>query len=139
MRLEGGCFCGAVRYRIDGGPSRVTHCHCVHCRRLSGAAFVTWAEFRLDDMTCTSGKPKTLESRPGVTRSFCGDCGTPLTFRDAGDAPAVVDVIVCSLDEPEGLVPQDHVWCDRELPWIRIADGLARYPRGRAAGPEGGS
>ena len=41
--LEGGCLCGAVRYRV-GGKTRVTHCHCLHCRKLGGAPYVTWVE-----------------------------------------------------------------------------------------------
>ncbi len=39
MTMEGGCFCGAIRYQVDGPPRRVTHCHCLHCRRTSGAPF----------------------------------------------------------------------------------------------------
>jgi hypothetical protein len=138
MTLEGGCFCGAVRYRVDGEPGRVTHCHCRHCRRLSGAAFVTWAELRPEELAFTTGEPRTVESREGVTRTFCDRCGTPLTFRDAEDDPPVIDVVVCSLDEPERVQPEDHVWSGRRLPWIRLDDRLPCYPRRRVDGPAEG-
>ena len=130
MSLTGGCLCGAVRYRIDGTQRRVTHCHCIHCRRAGGAAFVTWAEFDASEFRLVAGSPARYESRPSVTREFCAACGSQLTYRHA-DEPQVVDVTVCSLDDPAPLQPEDHVWCDRALPWIDMADGLPRFGLGR--------
>ena len=122
----GGCFCGAIRYRVDGPPRRVTHCHCVHCRRTSGAPFVTWAEFDPAKFTIVKGQPRECECRPLVTRWFCGDCGTQLTYQRAKE-PDTIDLTVASFDAPEEVTPQDHIWCDRMLPWIRLADDLPRY------------
>ena len=130
MTLEGGCFCGAIRYRIEGDPRRVTHCHCLHCRRTSGAAFVTWAEVDERSLTFVSGSPKEFESRPGAMRGFCHKCGSPLTFRDAL-APKSIDVTVGTLDAPEAVVPEDHVWSDRTIEWLRLDDGLPRHGKGR--------
>jgi len=130
MNLEGGCLCGAIRYRIQGLPGRVTHCHCVHCRRSCGAAFVTWAEFGAGQFAFSSGHPKQFESKPKVTRTFCGDCGTQLTYQHA-DEGTVIDVTACSLDRPEDLHPQDHVWSGRMLPWADLKDELTRYELGR--------
>jgi hypothetical protein len=128
--VEGGCLCGAIRYRIDGPSRRATSCHCLHCRRSSAAAFVTWVEFPSSDFTLLSGSPSRYESRPPVTRQFCGACGTQLTYQHA-DEPETIDVTACSLDNPEAVSPEDHVWCDRMLPWVKISDGLPRYKRGR--------
>ena len=130
MPIEGGCLCGAIRYRIESPSRRTTSCHCLHCRRSSAAAFVTWAEFRASDFSILAGSPSRYESRPGVTRQFCGSCGTQLTYRRADD-PMTVDVTACSLDDPDDVKPDDHVWCDRMLPWVKISDGLPRYKRGR--------
>ncbi|HEY3174966.1 MAG TPA: GFA family protein [Candidatus Polarisedimenticolia bacterium] len=130
MAIEGGCFCRAVRYRIEGAPRRVTHCHCLHCRRTSGAPFLTWAEFEAGAFTFVAGAPARFESRPLVTRRFCSSCGTQLTYQHA-ESPATIDVTACSLDGPEEVAPADHVWSDRMLPWIRLADGLPRYRLGR--------
>jgi hypothetical protein len=58
-----------------------------------------------------------------------------LTFRDAED-PGIVDVTVATFDTPETVVPEDHVWCDRMLPWLAFDDGLPRYALGRDAQPE---
>jgi hypothetical protein len=128
MRREGGCFCGAVRYRTEGESFQVTHCHCLHCRRTSGAAFVTWAEFPADTFSWKKGAPGTFSSRPGALRTFCTACGTPLTFVAAEDTPPTVDVTVCSFDDPSPFSPESHIWCDRQLPWIHLDDGLPRHP-----------
>lgn len=128
--MEGGCLCGAVRYRIEGSPRRTTHCHCIHCRRAGGAAFVTWIEFDPSEFEFVSGSPSQYESRPRVIRQFCRDCGTQLTYRNA-DEPDTVDVTACSLDDVEAVSPEDHVWSDRMVPWVVFADGLPQYKRGR--------
>ena len=128
--MEGGCLCGAIRYRIDGTPRRVAHCHCLHCRRASGAPFVTWVDVRPEQFRYERSTPQSFESRPRVTREFCGSCGTQLTYRNA-DEPGSIDVTACSQDDPDGLRPQDHVWGDRVLPWVELDDGLPRYRRGR--------
>jgi hypothetical protein len=127
MKLEGGCFCKAVRYCVAGEPLVVTHCHCEHCRRSSGAPFLTWAEFRINDFRYIAGRAGTYESKPLVTRSYCRECGTQLTYQHRRDEHRSIDVTVCSLDEPTALVPQNHVWCERMLPWILLDDGLPRH------------
>ena len=129
--MDGGCLCGKVRYRIEGKPRRTTSCHCLHCRRSSGAAFVTWSEFDAHLFSLVSGTPSQYESRPRVTREFCGACGAQLTYRHA-DTPETIDVTTCSLDYPDGIAPEDHVWFDRALPWVKLADGLPRHKLGRS-------
>jgi len=114
--MEGGCLCGAIRYRIGGRPRRTTNCHCLHCRRSSGAAFVTWIEFDPREFELVSGNPARYESRPRVTRQFCDKCGTQLTYEHA-DEPDTIDVSACSLDDVQGVAPEDHIWCDRMVPW----------------------
>ena len=127
--LEGGCFCGAVRYRVAGGFG-VTHCHCLHCRKIGGAPYVTWVEAKRGGFDWTHGQPVEFNSRPGVTRTYCSACGSPLTFQNH-DFPDSIDITAGTLDDPSALVPDDHVWFDRRLPWVPAEDGLRRYGRGR--------
>lgn len=129
--MDGGCLCGAIRYRIDAAPRRTTHCHCLHCRRASGAAFVTWTEFPASGFRIVSGAPSRYESRSQVTRQFCGQCGAQLTYQHANE-PATIDVTTCSLDDVDAVSPEDHVWCDRMVSWVDISDGLPRYKRSRS-------
>jgi hypothetical protein len=131
--IEGGCLCGAIRYRIAGPARRTTSCHCLHCRRSSGAAFVTWVEFPSSAFVWLSGSPSRYECRPQVFRLFCGACGTQLTYQRVGE-PETIDATACSLDDPGAVTPDDHVWCDRMLPWVKISDGLPRYKFGRNDG-----
>ena len=72
--MDGGCACGAVRYRISGTPNRTTNCHCEHCRRTSGAPFLTWIEIESSKFTIVKGAPSQYESRPEVVRRFCASC-----------------------------------------------------------------
>jgi hypothetical protein len=128
--LEGGCFCGAVRYRIGGASWNVARGHCTMCRRLSAAAFVTWATVRTDDFAVVRGTPVRLASSARAARTFCGNCGTPLTFQlHAGREE--LDVTVCSFDDPEALTPEDHTQTAIMLSWIRLADSLPRHDHDR--------
>ena len=79
--LRGRCFCGAVRFAAAGQPFQVSWCHCRDCRRQSGAPAVVWAGFRSDEVTF-EGAPKRRQSSPHITRSFCAECGTPMTYED---------------------------------------------------------
>ena len=123
--IRGGCLCGAIRYEASGAHD-VSHCHCIDCRRSSGAAFVTWAFFPRSSFRFTRGAPRQVEWA-GRLRSFCPSCGTPLTFLPHAGAE-LIDVTVCSFDDPEKIVPQDHTWVEDRLPWVRLADGLPAFP-----------
>ncbi len=128
--MDGGCCCGSVRYQIDGASSRMTNCHCEHCRRASGAPFVTWIEVESSQFRLVKGELSRYESRPQVVRGFCASCGTQLTYQHA-DELDVLDVTACSLDTLDSVTPEDHVWCDRMVPWLVLADGLPRYNLGK--------
>lgn len=129
----GGCLCGAVRYRTQGPPAWVAHCHCTSCRRTAGAAFVTYAGFKRPNFEFTKGTPRVFESSPGVLRSFCGACGTPLTYEGAR-WPDEVHIFVCTLDQPDSLAPQAHVYTSEAMPWVHLDDNLPRFPTTESAG-----
>jgi hypothetical protein len=71
-------------------------------------------------------------SSGAAVRSFCGRCGTQLTFQ-RDDAPSEVDITVCSLDDPEALTPEDHTFTRSRLTWIGLSDGLPEHPTIREA------
>jgi hypothetical protein len=127
--ITGGCLCGSIRYEATGRPYNITHCHCLDCRRSSGAPFVTWASFSRRSFRFTSGQQRELRWA-GRLRSFCPDCGTPLTFLAGPDADEV-DVTVCSFDQPTTVAPADHTWVEDQLPWIHLADNLPIYRQKR--------
>ena len=81
--LNGGCYCGAIRYQIDGTPFHESNCHCSICRRTTGAPFVTWFSVRRGEFRFVSGKPARFKSSERGTRSFCPRCGGQLTFENS--------------------------------------------------------
>ena len=127
--LEGGCLCGRVRFHISGPPLVVTHCHCATCRKAAGAAFVTWVTVRPAHFRWTTGEPAHFLSSPPVRRGFCPMCGTPLSYQ-RDDRPDEIDVTAATLDDPEAVKPQDHIYWGSRLSWAVPADGLPTLPRG---------
>lgn len=125
---EGGCLCGKVRYRVRGKPDWIAHCHCESCRKASGGAVVTWAGYTNDTYEVTKGAPVRFDSSAGVTRGFCGDCGSPLTY-EAERYPGEVYVTVGTLDTPDDFPPTAHVHDEERVPWLHMADDLPRYRR----------
>lgn len=130
--LTGGCFCGYVRYEATAAPFHQTSCHCSICRRISGAAFVTWFSLPRTHFRIVSGMPARFASTEHGTRSFCPRCGTPLCFEDARYA-GEIDVTTCSLDDPSAMPPSDHTQTATKLAWVHISDGLPEYPGARPA------
>lgn len=127
---EGGCLCGAVRYRAEGVPTNVNYCHCRMCRRGSGAPVVAWATFPLTHFAWTKGAPTIRRSSDIAVRGFCSTCGTALLWQ--GDAtPDSLDITLGSLDRPEAIAPQEHLWTESAVPWLRIEDDLPRRRRSR--------
>jgi hypothetical protein len=128
--LKGGCLCGHVRYEVQGTPFHSTICHCVDCRRCAAAPFVAWFSVKRADFRVVHGKPRPFASSPPVVRTFCADCGTPLTYRHDG-FPDEIDVSTCSLDLPDQVPPADHTWTSQKLPWIVIPDSMPQHARSR--------
>ena len=93
---QGGCFCGRIRYEVTGTPFHETNCHCSICRRTTGAPFVAWFSVRPSEFRLASGEPVRFRSSAKGTRSFCGHCGTQLTFQ-GDDWLDEVDVTTSSL------------------------------------------
>lgn len=124
--LEGGCLCGAIRYKVTGPALDSGICHCRFCRKASSAPQVAYAQFGISQFEITRGWPAQYHSSPEVTRSFCGHCGSPLTYRHAGRADRFV-LMSCSLDDPDALPPAHHVWTREKPRWSVINDGLPAF------------
>ncbi len=132
--LSGKCFCGAVEYKLVGGVSEAFFCHCESCRRSSGAPFVAWGRIKITKFEFTKGEISTFKSSPRVHRSFCTKCGTEVAYKH-DDYQAEVDIRLGTLNDPDEVVPDHHVWIAEKLSWIHIRDDLPKYQKRR---PEGG-
>jgi hypothetical protein len=126
--IEGGCLCRAVRYRATGEPLASALCHCRTCRLASGAPSVAWVVFRADDFAFVAGQPTRFHSSPGVVRTFCGKCGTPLTYQRTSKTDTV-DVTTVTLDAADEFAPKKEIWIEHKLAWECLNDALQHYPR----------
>ena len=126
MPAAGGCACGAVRYEAEGRPTNTMVCHCRTCRRVAAAPVVGWVTFPAEKFRFVAGEPASFHSTEPVTRTFCGACGTPLTYRHA-DSSDTVDVTTCSLDDPDAFPPTHHSWLSHDVAWVRFGDGLPTF------------
>src|SRR5262245_34940814 len=115
--IQGGCFCGAVRYRAVGEPRVACLCHCADCRKACGAQSVAWVTFPVERFAFTQGEPIRFRSSPPVVRTFCGHCGTQLTYQTAERAQEI-DITTGSLDDPERFPPQKEVFIEQKLTWV---------------------
>lgn len=130
--LEGGCQCGAVRYKLSGEAMHHALCHCNDCRNSAGAPMVGWAMYP-EDALSVAGAPKTYASSEHGRRSFCSECGTGLFYRNAENLPGIVDIQSGTLDDPNALPAQSHIQTAERLTWMKTAHELPemeRYPEG---------
>jgi hypothetical protein len=128
--LKGGCFCGQVRYEAGGTPFHATVCHCSMCRRVVGAPMVAWFSVPRAEYRVVAGAPVRFASSDRAERTFCPRCGTSLTY-ESREFPDEVDITTASLDDPEAVPPQDHIYTATRLRWVRVADGLPAHPARR--------
>ena len=126
---EGGCFCGAIRYRVAGESIDAGYCHCRMCRRAAGAPVLAWGSWPQDRFRWLRGEPTVLASSADAQRLFCGRCGTHVLFRDATE-PEIAEVSLATLDDPSAARPRHHIWTASRIPWFELADALPRYPDG---------
>lgn len=124
--IEGGCFCGAVRFRASAAPTQSMICHCASCRRASAAPAVAWITFDKAAFALTAGELSVYRSTPPVRRGFCGACGTPLTYEHDSRA-GEIDVTTVSLDDAGAFPPTYHARLGEDLAWVKFGDGLPAY------------
>lgn len=124
--LTGQCYCGAIQYEVTAMPWNRTICHCTMCRGTTGAPCVAWFTVPCSAFRLLRGAPVQFRSSEHATRTFCGVCGTQLTFADDG-TPDEIDVTTCSLADPAPLTPGYHTYVRSALPWMVIGDRLPRY------------
>lgn len=121
--MRGHCLCGNIQFEIDEPILSCVICHCESCRRQCSAPMVTYVGIADGQWRWIAGAPKTFQSSPGVERSFCSDCGTPLSFRSE-KMSAVMHLYVAAMEQPEHFTPTLHVAWEEKLSWLKLDDGL---------------
>lgn len=121
----GHCLCGAVRYQANGRPLNTSLCHCEDCRRASGSPFQGWVFFPTSHFQILSGELRT-HAYEGRERSFCVQCGSPITFFDKA-TPELTEVTLGTMDDPGSLPPDDYNWMADHLQWVPLNPELPQF------------
>jgi hypothetical protein len=132
--FEGGCLCGQVRYHATAHPLRGVICHCSMCRRHSGAPALAFVHFPATSFRWLDGPPSWYRSSEHAERGFCATCGSTIGMREdvLGDR---VQVCIGSLDQPDDVRIDDHVWTQQQVSWFEIQDALPRFAASSSAVP----
>ena len=127
MPTTGRCLCGDLTYEFAGEPLWIAYCHCDSCRRQTSSVVATFVGLDAKHFRYTRGTPAKYASSPGVTRSFCSRCGSPMSFEGA-KWPGEIHIYLGTLSDPSAFVPTSHVHVAEKLPWFDVADNLPRHP-----------
>lgn len=128
--ITGGCFCGAVRYEIDGALANARACHCSKCRKVFSGAGSTYAEIgKGATLRWTAGEDALTRysSMPGWAVAFCGTCGSTLAGIH-GDA--VHGVTLGSVDGDPGVEIAMHLFVGSKAPWDHIGGTAPQFQEG---------
>jgi hypothetical protein len=131
LPINGGCFCGAVRYAIDKQPFAQANCHCRSCQHATGGAYAPVLLVPTKSLKVDGEYKEYMakgDSGHDVARAFCGQCGTTIfahTTRVKGMRP----VYAITLDNPEQFKPELDAWLDFAQPWVSLDPDLPKYKR----------
>jgi hypothetical protein len=127
---EGGCACGAVRYRLTSAPMFVHCCHCRDCQRQTGSAFVLNALIEADRVSVVSGDLASVAMPTDSGRPHrvfrCALCQTAL-WSEYGGVAALRFVRVGTLDDPASLAPDVHIYVRSKLPWVALPEAVPAF------------
>jgi hypothetical protein len=125
--IDGGCACGTIRYRMTSAPLFVHCCHCRWCQRESGASFALNALIEADRVVLLEGEPEVVDtpsnSGKGQKISRCPRCRVAVWSHYAGAGDAVRFVRVGTLDDPDRLPPDIHIFTSSKQPWVVLPPG----------------
>ena len=129
---EGGCTCRHVRYRLTGKPMIVHACHCRWCQRETGASFALNALIETDRLTVLAARPEMVDtpsnSGKGQKVARCPRCRIALWSHYAGAGAVLSFVRVGTLDNPDALPPDIHIFTSSKQPWVVLPPGTPAVP-----------
>lgn len=128
LPIEGGCDCGTIRYRLTGAPLFVNCCHCRWCQRESGSAFAINAMIESDRVDVLHGEPGLIDtpsaSGKGQRIARCPHCRIALWSHYAGGGSKLSFIRVGTLDDPDCLPPDIHIFTSTRQPWVLLTEAV---------------
>ena len=123
---DGGCVCGAVRYRLGEEPLTLYACHCTDCQRHTGASFALSMIVRREAVQLLRGEPRayvaTVPGGPQRRGRFCGECATRM-WGEPVRFPGILVLRPGTLDDTTWLDPVAHIWTRSAQPWVALPKG----------------
>lgn len=124
---QGGCLCGAVRYRTTGKPNDTNICYCTQCQRQSGAPMPAFANFDRDKVELVQGEPGSYRASGTASRQFCANCGSWLFWMQDGGTR--ISITLGSFDDPSDFPAPDYeIWTEHRIKWLSNIPGVESYP-----------
>ena len=128
---EGGCDCRLIRYRLESRPLIVHCCHCRWCQRETGASFALNAMIESDRVTNLGAEPELIHtpSASGLGQKIarCPNCRVAVWSHYAGSGPVTKFMRVGTLDNPDLLPPDVHIFTASKQPWVAIPEGSPAF------------
>jgi hypothetical protein len=128
-RVEGGCACGEVRYRLTSEPLFVHCCHCLNCQRQTGSAFVINLLIETDRVELLAGEPEPVKTPRGGGKNQviwrCPTCQTALYSKYT--TPRIRFVRAGTLDDPSRYEPDVHIFTRSKLPWVTLPESAPAF------------
>ncbi len=122
-QYEGGCSCGAVRFRLTAAPMFVHCCHCLDCQRQTGSAFAINALYETDHIEMLAGEAEAIAMPTDSGRPHdiyrCPRCKVAV-WSDYGRRSYLRFVRVGALDEPHAIAPDVHIYTRSKVPWVAL-------------------
>jgi len=123
--INGGCYCGQVRYRASGIGTEVTECHCTQCRKQTGHRYAV-VDARAGNVEIEGKEHVTwFQASPIADRGFCARCGSHLFWRSLENDE--MEILAASVDEPTGLEMAGHIFVENKGDYYEITDGLPQF------------
>lgn len=133
MKIEGGCYCGRIKYRAEADPEKVEICHCSDCQTLSGSAYRTAVPVEADSFELLCGTPslyqKTAEDGSIRLQAFCPDCGSPLYSAPPEGERGYFGIRVGTTRQRDMLIPKNQYWFRSAQPWTQDLSNMARVEK----------
>lgn len=133
MEIEGGCYCGELRYRYSGDPAFRGQCHCRECQYIAGGSVNMVMGLMADGFSYSQGEPKPFsrsDLENPVTREFCGNCGTHILAKSP-TMPGMLMLKVGTLDDPSVFgAPEMAIFGIDRQPFHTLPEGVPLFERG---------
>lgn len=123
---RGSCYCGSVQFSVQLPVKWCAHCHCSICRRMHGAAFVTWFGVAREQCTLNEDDVIWYSSSAEAERGHCRHCASQLFFRSSR-WPGELHIALAAISDDIEMSPQAHVFTESAVPWLSIGDDLPRF------------